>query len=134
MTVRHRAGWGRLSDLQTFGLLMAAGAVAFPMLPDLGVLCPLRRVTGIPCPMCGSTTAVLHLARAEPLQALAANPLGVLIAVCCIAAFLPARVLAPMGARLTSWRNRLGRRATVGITVVVFGALWLYELRRFGRL
>ncbi len=120
-----------LTDLQGFGLLMAVGALAIPVLPDLGVLCPLRRLTGIPCPMCGSTTAVLHLAHAEPLAALIANPLGVLIALCCAAAFLPARWRQPVTARLAGWRARLEPRMQLAMTVVVFASLWMYQLHRF---
>ena len=120
-----------VSDLQGFGILMVAGALAIPVLPDLGVLCPLRRLTGVPCPMCGSTTAVLHLAHAEPLAALIANPLGVLLAVSCAAAFLPARWRQPVTACLTGWRSQLSPRMQLSVTVLVFASLWIYQLHRF---
>lgn len=120
-----------LTDLQCFGLLMVVGALAIPVLPNTGVLCPLRRFTGIPCPMCGSTTAVLHLAHAEPLAALAANPMGVLIAVCCVAAFLPAPWRHRVTARLAGWRAQVEPRVQLTMTVVVFASLWIYQLHRF---
>ncbi len=36
--------------------------------------CPLRTVTGIPCPLCGMTTASLALARGDLGAAVSANP------------------------------------------------------------
>lgn len=37
-------------------------------------LCPLFAVTGVACPSCGGTRAVLHLASGDVAAALAANP------------------------------------------------------------
>ncbi len=39
-------------------------------------LCYIRNVTGIPCPSCGSTRSVLHLAQGHFQEALQNNPLG----------------------------------------------------------
>lgn len=124
---------GSLTDLQTFGLVMAAGAAAFPLLPHLGVLCPLRRVTGIPCPLCGSTTAVLALSHGRAWDAVVANPGAVLLVICCIGAFLPRRVRLPVASWASSWRERLGGRGRTVVSVVVLLALWAYQLHRFGR-
>jgi len=41
---------------------------------DPGVLCPLRRLTGVPCPVCGSTTVFMELGAGHPGAAIAANP------------------------------------------------------------
>lgn len=41
-------------------------------------LCLLRGLTGIPCPFCGGTTALVQLGRGNPAAALAASPLVVL--------------------------------------------------------
>jgi hypothetical protein len=42
--------------------------------------CPFHAATGWPCPGCGTTRAVLFLARGEVLAALGASPLGTLAA------------------------------------------------------
>lgn len=56
-----------LGDLRRAGGLMLAAAAALPLVPGRpGLACPLRTLTGIPCPLCGmppgrllSTTAVV---------------------------------------------------------------------------
>ena len=57
----------------------AAGAVvlypAFQRLTGLGFPCPLRLLTGIPCPFCGMTTAAMSLVRGDLVGAAAANPI-----------------------------------------------------------
>lgn len=64
-----------------------AGLLAFALLravtpppPDVLPLCLVRRVLGIPCPGCGMTRALSHLARGEWRAALALHPLAPLIA------------------------------------------------------
>ncbi len=41
-------------------------------------LCLLRGLTGVPCPFCGGTTAMVQLGRGDLLAALQASPLVVL--------------------------------------------------------
>lgn len=68
-----------LHDLRIAGSVMLAAAVVLPLLPGPdGLPCPLRSLTGIPCPLCGMTTSVTAAVHFDPLQALAANPAGVL--------------------------------------------------------
>lgn len=61
--------------LLAWAALVAAGA----LLERFGGLaletCLFRRVSGVPCPTCGSTRAVLALLRGDPLGSLRASPL-----------------------------------------------------------
>jgi hypothetical protein len=63
-------------------------------------LCLLRATTGVPCPACGGTTAVVRLGRGDLVGAVAASPLAVLLGVWL--------VLAP-------WRDRVARRVPAGL-------------------
>ena len=62
-------------------LVLLAGSLLLPFLafdwvtsPNSPVLCPLRAVTGIPCPSCGLTRALAHLERGHVAEALRFHP------------------------------------------------------------
>ena len=116
------------------GLAAAGAAVVYPTVHRLTGLswpCPLRTVTGIPCPTCGMTTAATSLAGGRLHDALAANPfilllvaativMAVVIALRAVRALPPAQ---PLGAGARS-------AARVGLTAL-FAASWLFQLHRF---
>ena len=66
-------GWALLLALAGAGAV-AAIAVA-PVFAPFAPVCPFHAWTGLPCPGCGSTRAVLALAAGDPLGALAFHPL-----------------------------------------------------------
>ena len=119
------------------GVGAAAAAVVYPTvhrLTGLGWPCPLRTVTGIPCPTCGMTTAATSLADGRLHDALAANPfILVLVAgtavMAAVVALRAAGLLAPPRPLDARWRRPL--RAAL---VVLFAASWLFQLHRVGPL
>lgn len=95
--------------------MMAAGAV-LPLLSHPGPGCPLRALTGIPCPLCGMSTSVEATVHLRPLEALAANPAGLfaVIAAVALVLFRPARLEVP------AW-----------VLPVVLALMWVWQLFRF---
>jgi len=105
-------------DLRIAGGAMLAAAAVLPALPGHpGIACPLRALTGVPCPLCGMTTSVEDTVHVHLRDALAANPAGVVAVVVALALLVvrPARLRVPA----------LGAYAALA-------AMWGFELHRFG--
>ncbi|MFN8103791.1 MAG: DUF2752 domain-containing protein [Acidimicrobiia bacterium] len=102
---------------------------------DGPVLCPLRLLTGIPCPACGLTSSFTELAGGHIGAATSASPLGpVLFAVFAVCAVALVVLLATR--RRLALARLSGRRALMFYVplVLVMAASWVYQLDRFGYL
>ncbi|TDC82217.1 DUF2752 domain-containing protein [Actinomadura sp. 7K507] len=100
----------------------AIGASWIHRLNDPGVLCPLRALTGIPCPVCGGTTVFIEFGAGRPAQAVLANPVVFLGAV--------AAAVAPLGLGGRWWALQPKTRVWMLGTALVGSELW--QLVRFG--
>lgn len=117
-----------LGHLDVFAALGALSFLVARFVPVLGLplLCPLRGLAGIPCATCGMTHAFVHLAHGEVARAVAASPLGALLAaaVWLLALLDLARLLA--GAPLPAPSVRALRVATAaGILLLLCNWAWL---------
>lgn len=92
---------------------------------DPGALCPLRRLTGVPCPFCGSTTVFMEAGAGHWSAALAANPVTVVAALVFLAA--PLLAIDP----ITTLVRLPPRLLWIGGAVLLAGS-WLWQLHRFG--
>jgi hypothetical protein len=99
-------------------LVLGIGVVALRAAAGLeGSVCWLKRLTGVPCPTCGSTRAMLALAHADPWLALRQSPF----------------VVAALGAALV-WAVVLRRRPTarelrlgwpIALGLLLVGWIWV---------
>ncbi|MEV7179090.1 DUF2752 domain-containing protein [Kitasatospora sp. NPDC093679] len=129
LTTRWRRTAGTVSGGLMRVLLRGAGgavaAVAVAQLHDAhdpGVLCLLRRFTGIPCPACGSTTVFIEAGHGNWAAALAANPVTVVAAL--------ALLLAPLGPGRWWWElSNKRRNAVIGAALLL---AWTWQLNRLG--
>lgn len=122
-------------QLGVIGLGAAAASFVYPTLSrqtGLGLTCPLRALTGVPCPMCGMTTAATSLAAGDLHAALAANPFVLVLAglTLCMAVLMAARAagLAPPAAGWPASR----RRQAYWVVAVLLASSWAFQLHRFG--
>jgi len=105
------------AELRFAGAGMVAGGVALQLLPvHVPILCPLRTLTGVPCPLCGMTTSVEATLRLDFAGALSAAPAGMLA----VAAAILLLVLRPAVIRFPA----------PGLYVAL-AAMWVYQLYRF---
>ena len=117
------------------GLGAAGAAAAYQAAlggEGLWLPCPLRTLTGIPCPLCGMTTAATALASGDLGAALAANPFVLLLAgfTLVMAALMAARVAGrvPGAAQWPASRRRQSYWVVAGLAA----ASWAFQLHRSG--
>ncbi|MEU4421470.1 DUF2752 domain-containing protein [Actinoplanes sp. NPDC024001] len=116
-----------------FGALVAVAAVAWPAVSartGAALPCPLRTLTGVPCPACGLTTAAVAFVRGEFGAAFHANPLifglaGLTVASGVLVALRAGGVLGGPRPWSPERRRRVGWLAAVLAT-----ASWLFQLHR----
>ena len=135
---RLTGGWRPGSVPEQLGVagLWAAGAAAAYQAAlggkGLWLPCPLRTLTGIPCPLCGMTTAATALASGDLGAAMAANPFVLAVAgfTLVMAVLMVARVVgwAPAAAQWPAPRRRQGYWVAAVLAVLS----WAFQLHRFG--
>ena len=122
-------------QLALLGLACVPAAYAWPALHQATgaqLFCPLRTLTGIPCPLCGMTRAATSLAVGDLHASLAFNPflLPLAVATAVMTAVMLGRALGllpdarPMSARAT-------RLTTLLVSLLVL-ASWVVQLDHYG--
>jgi len=107
----------RFLALGTAAVVLAAMHLRRPLL-----VCPFRTLTGIPCPLCGGTTAAMTVGAGDLARAVRVAPVPLLAA----ATF----IVAPLGPANWWWRLAPRRRAGLIMAALVVAECW--QLVRLG--
>jgi hypothetical protein len=119
-----------------YGVIALCALAAARYLPilDLLPLCVFRGVTGLSCPTCGSTRALLYLAGGDLAAALSLNPLIVLIVLTVIAWMVADIVQLLLPSRVPSIvLTRTEGTAIRVLAVLLFLGNWAFLLFRHGQ-
>jgi len=113
---------------------LVPAAIAYPAVhaaTGFAPVCPLREVTGVPCPFCGGTTSVTALAGGRLSDALAANPFvpALAVALAVVLLLVVARALG-RAAPPRSWPSTRQRTAVLAAGALV-AASWAFQLVRY---
>lgn len=101
--------------------------------PGKGTVCVFKNITGIACPSCGSTRAVVLLTEGKITQAALTNPLGYLIAFFMLA--LPFWLLYDAVTQKTTFYNRyraaekvISSRWIIAILILLVLSNWVWNI------
>ena len=116
MPVPSTMGGVRARELRIGAGAMVAVAATWPLLPvHPPIACPLRAATGIPCPLCGMTRAIVAAVQGHIGTSLAFNPGGIIVLALAAIAIVRPRLLTRM-------------RAPAWALFAAVGALWLWNI------
>jgi len=107
----------RFLALGTAAVVLAALHLRRPLL-----VCPFRTLTGIPCPMCGGTTAAMQVGSGEWLAAARTAPV--------VLATAAAFIIAPLG--LGAWWRALPTRRQLVLLAIVGAGAQCWQVLRLG--
>jgi len=118
--------------VQTLGLsgLLAAGLVLAWTSLKVPLICPLRALTGVPCPLCGMTTGTAAFLRGDLSGSLAAAPLSLAVVPATVAGIAVATWNLIKGSK-PRWASMRLRRAGVIILGLALVFSWMFQLHRF---
>ena len=110
----------------TMALLLIGAARVLPIL-SIAPSCAFKGITGIPCPTCGTTRAVVYLSRGDVAAAFTMNPLAALGLMAAVP-YLFYSVIALIFnlPRMSLVLNRSERIATQTTAVVLLLVQWVY--------
>ena len=95
-----------------------------------GIPCPLRSLTGVPCPFCGITTATVAMTHGQWETAVKTSPLACMVAILAVgtAPILVARAFGFVP--LPKPASDLTRRRISTGAIVIVTLSWLFQLNR----
>jgi Protein of unknown function (DUF2752) len=106
-----------LASLRWPGAAVLAAGAALPLFGHPGPGCLVRAATGIPCPLCGMSTSVEDAVRLDFVDALNANPMGLVVTFAAVAAVVV--------------RRGVTIRFSLAFVYVALFFMWVFQLARF---
>jgi len=103
-------------DLRIGGAALVGAAAIWPILPlHPPLACPLRTLTGIPCPFCGMTRACVAAVHGHLATSLSFNPAGILVVLLAVTALVRPQLLVRV-------------KPPVWVITAALGVLWLWNI------
>ena len=103
--------------LRWTGAGILAIAAVRPLVGNPGIGCPLRAMTGVPCPFCGMTRGVTEAVHGDLVGAANLNPGSLLLVVSAVLL-------------LVLWRRRTARMP-IWLPIAFVAALWAFQLFKY---
>jgi hypothetical protein len=131
-----RRGYSIPENITMFYAGAGMAGLVYPLIMahtgGVGLECPLRALTGVPCPFCGLTTATVALTHGHWAAAAATSPLAYLAAALTLGT-APVLVARNTGlvAQPRAW-SPAARRRTRWVMAVLVAQSWLFQLHRYG--
>jgi len=125
--VARRPRWPAAA-VALFGFWLALSAVAAGLLAGGAhgpAACPFKRLTGVPCPTCGSLRAAAAMARGDAAGAFLCNPLAFFVCVALAAAVLMRLVF---GRAIEFRFSRRQRIICWSVVAAAVAANWAYVI------
>ncbi|MBW3589575.1 MAG: DUF2752 domain-containing protein [Actinobacteria bacterium] len=110
--------------------MLAAGLVLAWTSLKVPWICPLRALTGVPCPLCGMTTGTVAFLRGDLSGSLAAAPLSIAVVPATVAGIAIAVWNFIKGSK-PRWASSRLRRAVVILLGLALIFSWMFQLHRF---
>lgn len=122
---------GRVLTLLLSWLLIREVSIRTSGFENGPVICPVRLLTGYPCPGCGGTRSMGAISSGQFDQAWSLNPLGFVV---CIVAILWALQIAPINGFVRK-ASAIFRRFPLALQVTplmaLYGIAWIAAIARF---
>jgi hypothetical protein len=137
--VRHGVPTGRLAHAAVAVGLAATLMLAWFLTPDprgvgtheqlLLLPCNFYRLTELPCPFCGMTTAFAHMAHGQAVEALLVQPMGAAGFVVCLLALMVVTGAAVAGKDALSHFSRLLWNTRISWAIgALLAASWIFKI------